>query len=157
MKKFLNWINKNKGAIISLLLGLFSLSELIFHWVLGEKTIYVKGFDVIGIVGVLVSIVVGVLTSGFTTTAFQEAVDKLKETIKNDKEQGLSYADRVAITKKIKSYEKELDALKKEYTPYLENVSFGIANSADYNEVNIYNSKVGEIKKKIETLKSKLN
>lgn len=156
MKKFLNWVNKNKGAIISLILGLFSLTEIIFHWVLGDKTIYVMGFDLIGVIGVFVSILVGVLTSGFTSAAFQEAVDKLKETIKNDKLNGISYEDRVAITKKIKAYEKELEALDKQYAPYLENVRFGIASQADYNEKNIYESKVGEIKKKIQTLKERL-
>lgn len=157
MKKFFNWVSKNKGAIISVVLGLFSISELVFHWVLGNRTIYVAGFDVIGIAGVAVSILVGVLTSGFTSTSFQEAVDKLKETIKEDKANGLTFSERNALGKKVNALEKQKNELTKEYKPYIENVElFHIADDKDYNQYNIYKSKVGEIEKKINTLKEKL-
>lgn len=156
MKKFLKWVNTNKGAIITVILALVSISDAIFNWLLGENTIYVLGINLPAFIGIIASVLVGVLTHGFTGAALQDAINKVKEEFKEDKAKGLSYQERVAIGRKINELYKEKKELTKEYKAIIEEVEVYQLRLPSDPEYVAYGTKVQQIDAKITALNSRL-
>lgn len=157
MKHIKNWLKSNKGAIISVLTALLSISELAFEWILGEKTVYFMGFNVVAVTGLVLSVLIGVFTSGFSSAKLQEAFDTLKNQMKLDAHNGLTYEERVKIGKKINSLEKKKVELKKENQNVIDNVEvFGIATDSEKQTYNQYRMQIAHLDDQIKTLKTKL-
>lgn len=156
MKSVKNWLCKNKGAIASVLVSLLSISELVFEWILGEKTVYVLGFNLIAITGFVLSILIALFTNKFTTSTFQEVIDKAKEQYLKDKNNGLTPKMRKKIGNKINELEKVKFGLRGEYKKYIDNYEFGIASPEEIAQYKQYESKVKIINDQIATLKAKL-
>lgn len=157
MKNLKNWFKSNKGAIISLLTFALSISELVFEWILGEKTLYVAGFNVVAITGLLISVLIGVCTSGFSSTKVQAAFDALKNQMKLDAHNGLTYEERVKIGKKINTLEKKKVELKNKNQSVIDNVEiFGIATVQEKAIYEQYSQQIVQLDSQIKTLKTKL-
>lgn len=157
IKKCLKWLNNNKGAIIALLVGILSMSEMAFQWIMGEHTTYIGGLSLPACIGVALSLVIGGLTHGFNTNATVDAMKRIKEITKNDSVNGLTYADRVKIGKRINELEKELKALGKEYKLVIENVELlGVKTSEDIAKYQEYTRKKQSINDKIKAFKQRL-
>lgn len=157
MKHIKNWLKSNKGAIISVLTALLSISELVFEWILGEKTVYFMGFNVVAVTGLVLSVLIGVFTSGFSSAKLQTAFDALKNQMKLDAHNGLTYEERVKIGKKINTLEKKKVELKNINQSVIDNVEiFGIATEQDKTAYNQYRQQVAQLDNQIKTLKAKL-
>ena len=157
MKNLKNWLKSNKGAIISLLTFALSISELVFEWILGEKTIYVAGFNLVAVVGFGISVLIGVCTSGFSSEKVQEAFDKIKNQLKLDAHNGLTYEERVKIGRKINTLEKKKVELKTKNQSVIDNVEiFGIATPQENSIYNQYKTQINTLDSQITQLKAKL-
>lgn len=157
MKHIKNWLKSNKGAIISVLTALLSISELVFEWILGEKTVYFMGFNVVAVTGLVLSVLIGVFTSGFSSSKLQNAFDAVKNQMKLDAHNGLTYEERVKIGKKINTLEKKKVELKNTNQSVIDNVEiFGIATEQDKTAYNQYRQQVAQLDNQIKTLKAKL-
>lgn len=157
MKNLKNWLKSNKGAIISLLTFILSISELVFGWILGEKTIYVAGFNLVAVVGLVISVLIGIFTSGFSSAKVQEAVDKVKNQLKLDAHNGLTYEERVKIGRKINTLEKKKVELKTKNQSVIDNVEvFGIATPQEKSIYNQYKVQIETLDSQIKQLKAKL-
>lgn len=157
MKNLKKWLKSNKGAIISTITFLLSLSELIFGWVLGERTIYVAGFNLVAVVGLVASALIGIFTSGFSSAKVQEAIDKVKNQLKLDAHNGLTYEERVKIGRKINTLEKKKVELKTKNQSVIDNVeTFGIATPQEQSIYHQYKNQIQTLDSQIKQLKEKL-
>ena len=127
-KQMLKWVKKNKGALVSCLLALLGLLELIFNW-LGTYLPFELGFNVVGILITTIGIVISVLTTGFGSVQFKEAIAQLKDQLNGDKTDldqinSIKYLERqvLAYSKEVSSIEKNIEDLNKKYTHTLEDV-----------------------------------
>lgn len=157
MKNLAAWFNKNKGAIATIVTGFLSISDLAFNWILGEKTVYVLGFNLLGVIGAVASLIIAVCTYGFHSVKVQEVIDGAIEIFKRDKNNGLTIQERNMIGKKINQLEKQIVKLKDEYKSYIDNVEiFQIATPDDTTKYNEYKIKVAKLSDMISKLKQRL-
>lgn len=160
-KKMLKWIKKNKGAIVSCLVALLGLLEIIFNW-LGTYLPFELGFNVVGVLMTVIGLVISVLTTGFGSVQFKEAIAQLKDQLNGDKTDldqinSIKYLERQVLTysKEVTSIEKTIEDLNKKYIHTLEDVrtcqSLGLnLDETTYNEYEKY-------KAEYKTLQDKLN
>lgn len=154
-----DFIKKNKGAIISCCTFILSFSDLLFNWILGDKTIMVGGYNITAVIGTIVSIVIAVCTYGWKSPKTQEVIDNAVAMFKKEKTNGLTSEEVSKIKKKIAELEKELDKLTKANQTYIEDVeTFNIATEEEkklYNEYIIAKSKlnvmINQLKEKLES------
>lgn len=154
-----DFIKKNKGAIISCCTFILSFSDLLFNWILGDKTIMVGGYNITAVIGTIVSIVIAVCTYGWKSPKTQEVIDNAVAMFKKEKTNGLTSEEVSKIKKKIVELEKELDKLTKANQTYIEDVeTFNIATEEEkklYNEYIIAKSKlnvmINQLKEKLES------
>ena len=105
----------------------------------------------------LLSILIGVCTSGFSSAKVQEAIDKVKNQLKLDAHNGLTYEERVKIGKKINSLQKKKDELTKKNQAVIDNVvTFGIATPQENAIYNQYKNQMNILDSQIKALKTKL-
>lgn len=159
MMNIKDFIKKNKGAIISCCTFILSFSDLLFNWILGDKTIMVGGYNITAVIGTIVSIVIAVCTYGWKSPKTQEVIDNAVAMFKKEKTNGLTSEEVSKIKKKIVELEKELDKLTKANQTYIEDVeTFNIATEEEkklYNEYIIAKSKlnvmINQLKEKLES------
>lgn len=127
-KQMLKWVKKNKGALVSCLVALLGLLELIFNW-LGTYLPFELGFNVVGILITTIGIVISVLTTGFGSVQFKEAIAQLKDQLNGDKTDldqinSIKYLERqvLAYGKEVAIIEKNIEDLNKKYIHTLEDV-----------------------------------
>lgn len=157
MKNLSKWFKSNKGAIVSLLTFVLSISDLLFNWILGENTIYVLGFNLVGVLGVAIALIIAVFTSGFSSAKVQEVIDKAKNQLKLDANNGLSYEERVKIGKKINALQKKKAEIKKENQAVIDNVEvYNIPSNDDAIKYENYKKQTAILDGQIKKLKIKL-
>lgn len=127
-KQMLKWVKKNKGAIVSCLVAIVGLLELIFNW-LGTYLPFELGFNIVGISITICGLVISVLTTGFGSVKFKEAIAQLKDQLNGDKTDldqinSIKYLERqvLAYSKEVATIEKNIDELNKKYSHTLEDV-----------------------------------
>ena len=156
-----DFIKKNKGAIISCCTFILSFSDLLFNWILGDKTILVCGYNITAIIGTIVSIVIAVCTYGWKSPKTQEVIDNAVAMFKQEKTNGLTSEEVTKIKKKITELEKELDRLTIANKTYIEDVeTFNIATEEErklYDEYKVAKARItvmiNQLKAKIESKK----
>jgi hypothetical protein len=157
MKNLSKWFKSNKGAIVSLLTFVLSISDLLFNWILGENTIYVLGFNLVGVLGVAIALIIAVFTSGFSSAKVQEVIDKAKNQLKLDANNGLSYEERVKIGKKINALQKKKAEIKKENQAVIDNVEvYNIPSNDDAIKYENYKKQTAILDGQIKKLRIKL-
>lgn len=157
MKNLTKWFKSNKGAIVSLLAFVLSISDLLFNWILGENTIYVLGFNLVGVLGIAISLIIAVFTSGFSSAKVQEVIDKAKNQLKLDANNGLSYEERVKIGKKINALQKKKAEIKKENQAVIDNVEvYNIPSNDDAIKYENYKKQTAILDGQIKKLRIKL-
>lgn len=127
-KQMLKWVKKNKGALVSCLVALLGLLELIFNW-LGTYLPFELGFNVVGVLITTIGLIISVLTTGFGSVQFKEAIAQLKDQLNGDKTDldqinSIKYLERqvLAYSKEVASIEKNIEDLNKKYIHTLEDV-----------------------------------
>lgn len=157
MKNLSKWFKSNKGAIASLLTFVLSISDLLFNWILGENTIYVLGFNLVGVLGVAIALAIAVFTSGFSSAKVQEVIDKAKKQLKLDANNGLSYEERVKIGKKINALQKKKAEIKKQNQAVIDNVEvYNIPSNDDAIKYENYKKQTAILDGQIKKLRIKL-
>ncbi len=157
MKNLSKWFKSNKGAIVSLLTFVLSISDLLFNWILGENTIYVLGFNLVGVLGLAIALAIAVFTSGFSSAKVQEVIDKAKNQLKLDANNGLSYEERVKIGKKINALQKKKAEIKKENQAVIDNVEvYNIPSNDDAIKYENYKKQTAILDGQIKKLRIKL-
>ena len=120
-KRFMNWIKLNKGAIISALVILLGLLESIFNFLYQYVPIEL-GFNVVGIALAFIGGLSAVLTSGFGSSKFKEAIAQIKDQLNGDETDlqhisSVKYIERqiMVYEKSVLTIEKDMESLKKRY------------------------------------------
>lgn len=127
-KKMIKWIKRNKGALTSCLIAVIGLLELVFGWLV-DYIPFPISFNVVGVAITVCALVVSVLTSGFGSTKFKEALAQLKDQLNGDKTDldqinSIKYLERQVeiYNKEITALHKSIDDLAKTYKQVLEDV-----------------------------------
>lgn len=122
----LEWIKRNKGALISLLVTSIGILELVFNWCMEHVSLGLE-VNVIGIIMAVVGLTIAVLTSGFGSVSFKEALAQLIDQLNGDKTdlnhiKDIKYLERQATVyqKAVNKIEKEKEVLNKKYTKVLD-------------------------------------
>ena len=125
-RHMLEWIKRNKGALISLLVTGIGILELVFNWCM-EHISFGLNFNIIGIIIAVAGLTVAVLTSGFGSVSFKEALAQLTDQLNGDKTdlnhiKDIKYLERqVALYQKaVNTIEKEKEVLNKKYAKVLD-------------------------------------
>ena len=120
-KRFMNWIKLNKGAIISALTILLGLLESVFGF-LHQYIPIELGFNIVGVALAFIGGISAVLTSGFGSSKFKEAVAQIKDQLNGDETDlqhisSVKYIERqiMVYEKSALTIEKDIETLKKRY------------------------------------------
>ena len=158
VKKMIRWIKNNIGALVTFILAVLTC---IVEFVPQLGLVWdVNGYNMVTIITGSAAILVGLFTSGFTSSSLQEAINKAKETIKDSKITE-DEKDKKYLSYIIKDNEKELEKLNKEFAPiketYDQNTRLKLESDAELkNQYAAYSSKIATKTANISTLKARL-
>lgn len=167
-KKIMNWINKNKGAIISTLAFILAILENIFNF-LYQYLPFDLGFNVVSIALTVVGGAIAVFTSGYGSVKFKEIIAQVKDQLNGDTTdlsdiESLKYLERqIAIYEKAtQSVENEIEKLNKEYANAISDYNacqrLGLVLDEETNlKYSEYYQKYNELQRKLNEKSSALN
>lgn len=159
--KIMNWISKNKGAIIGVVSAVLGTLELCFNFV-GQYLPQEIGFNVVSVLYYGIGTIISVLTTGFGTPAFKEKISMLKDQLNGDKTDLQYINDKKYLKRQISVYAKAVEQVEKEKTSlstnYLEIINdyescSRLGLSADNETI----SKYSEFQEKLSNIEAKLS
>ena len=152
-KKIMKWFLKNKGAIITLIGGVITGLEFAFNW-LGQYLPSQIGFNIVAVIEIVLTTVLGCLTSGFGSVEFKEKVAMIKDQLNGDKTDLTYIKDEKYLKKQIESYEKLVLKAKKDISS-LEKSNSKVIEEYDRN-IRLHVAQDENVKKEYDTYLKKL-